>query len=143
VIEGASSTPPVQRDQVPGLQRLLIPPSQTFPPTPVARTINDGDVLPEVLGGLQVVGTPGHAPGHLAFWHPALRLLFCGDTMFHWWGLSLPFAFFTVDMRQNKRSVARLAELEPQIICFGHGNPLTSNTAARLRAFAQQVGARA
>lgn len=142
VIEGERPTPAVQRDQVPGLQRLLIPPPQSFPPTRVTRTIDDGDVLSEVLGGLHVVGTPGHAPGHLAFWHPAQRLLFCGDTMFHWFGrLSLPFAFFTVDMRQNKRSVARLVALEPQVICFGHGNPLTNNAAARLRAFGQRVGA--
>ncbi len=70
----------------------LRPPSTTLKPTPVDRVVKDGDVLPEAMGGLRVVFTPGHAPGHLAFWQPAQRILFCGDAIFHTGGLRLPFA---------------------------------------------------
>ncbi|MBK8136856.1 MAG: hypothetical protein IPK52_13655 [Chloroflexi bacterium] len=43
----------------------------------MSRILNDGDVLP-VLDGLTVVATPGHAPGHVSFWHPAKKLLITG-----------------------------------------------------------------
>jgi glyoxylase-like metal-dependent hydrolase (beta-lactamase superfamily II) len=107
----------------------------------VDREVQDGETLPEVLGGLTVVATPGHAPGHLAFWQPALRLLFCGDVIFRLPNLRLPYSFFTVDMEENKRSIRRVAALEPAIVCFGHGRPLRQNTAAAIHAFAQKVGA--
>jgi len=118
-------------------------PPNTFikPPTPVDRILFDGEVLPEVMGGLQAVFTPGHAPGHLAFWHPEKRILICGDVIFHLFGLTLPLALFTANMDEDKRSIAKLVALEPSIVCFGHGQPLTENAAAQIRSFAQRVGA--
>jgi glyoxylase-like metal-dependent hydrolase (beta-lactamase superfamily II) len=90
---------------------------------------------------MQVVATPGHAPGHLAFWHPTQRIVFCGDTIFRLPNLRLPFSFVTVDMEENKRSIRRIAQLDAAIACFGHGRPLTRDTAQTLRRFAQKVGA--
>jgi glyoxylase-like metal-dependent hydrolase (beta-lactamase superfamily II) len=118
-------------------------PPNTFikPPTQVDRVLDDGDVLPEVMGGLQVVFTPGHAPGHLSFWHPEKRILFCGDVIFHTFGLRLPLPMLTVDMDEDKRSIAKLVALEPSVVCFGHGQPITENAAAQIRGFAQRVGA--
>lgn len=102
----------------------------------VQREVQGGETLPEVLGGLEVLFTPGHAPGHVCFWQPEKRLLFCGDVVLHLRGLRLPIATFTVDMDENKRSVKKLAELDARVVCFGHGQPLTQDTAGRLRAFA-------
>jgi glyoxylase-like metal-dependent hydrolase (beta-lactamase superfamily II) len=115
-------------------------PPETFIPKPatVNRVLKDGEILPEILGGLQVVATPGHAPGHLAFWHPERKILFCGDVLFNWPNLRLPFAPLTVDMTENKRSIAKIAALEPEIVCFGHGRPLVKNAAARLQAMAKR-----
>jgi glyoxylase-like metal-dependent hydrolase (beta-lactamase superfamily II)/8-oxo-dGTP pyrophosphatase MutT (NUDIX family) len=52
----------------------------------VQREINDGDRLdlgpaPQGRGGwhLEAILTPGHAPGHLAFYEPSYKLLFAGD----------------------------------------------------------------
>jgi glyoxylase-like metal-dependent hydrolase (beta-lactamase superfamily II) len=93
------------------------------------------------MDGLQVVFTPGHASGHLAFWQPEKKVLFCGDTIFRIpVNMRLPFAMLTVDMAENIRSIGRLATLNPDIICFGHGKPLMENTADLLRQFAQKVG---
>ncbi|MFO7168944.1 MAG: MBL fold metallo-hydrolase [Chloroflexota bacterium] len=139
VIEGRVPIPRTPPEKLTGLARLLAP-SETFVPgTPVHRELQDGEVLPEVLGGLTVVATPGHAPGHVAFWHPDRRLLFCGDVIFHVLGLRLPPTFFSVDMDENRRSVARLAQLEPAVVCFGHGQPLTEDAAAKIRRFAESV----
>ena len=41
-----------------------------------------------------------------------------------WVMLREPERFFTVDPAQNRQSARRLIELEPKLICFGHGPPL-------------------
>jgi glyoxylase-like metal-dependent hydrolase (beta-lactamase superfamily II) len=106
--------------------------------TPVDRTVTDNEIISDVLGGLHVVATPGHSPGHISFWQPERGILFTGDVLMNLMGLRLPFAAFTTDMTQNKRSLARIAALKPPILCFGHGTPLTQDTAARLRTFAEK-----
>jgi glyoxylase-like metal-dependent hydrolase (beta-lactamase superfamily II) len=114
----------------------------SFPRVPVARELRDSEVLPEVFDGLQVIATPGHAPGHLSFWHPERRLIILGDVMMHMpTRLTLPFAAFTYDMAENIRSIRRVARLEPTIACFGHGTPMVISTAKRIDDFAQRVGA--
>jgi hydroxyacylglutathione hydrolase len=39
-----------------------------------------------------------------------------------------PERIFSVDPAQNRRSARRLIELEPKLICFGHGPPLRNTT---------------
>jgi glyoxylase-like metal-dependent hydrolase (beta-lactamase superfamily II) len=91
------------------------------------------------MDGLQAIFTPGHAPGHLAFWQPEKKVLFCGDTIFRIpFNMRLPFAMLTVDMAEDIRSIGRLTTLNPDIICFGHSQPLMENTADLLRQFAQK-----
>ena len=141
VVEGRAPIARVPPEKRTGLGRYIVMPETTMPGTPVDRELQDGEVLPEVLGGLQVVSTPGHAPGHLAFWHPTLRIVFCGDTIFRLPNLRLPFSIVTVDMQENKRSIGRVVQLDAAIACFGHGKPLTQDTAQALRRFAQKVGA--
>jgi glyoxylase-like metal-dependent hydrolase (beta-lactamase superfamily II) len=104
--------------------------------SPQRRAVQGGETLPEVLDGLQVIFTPGHTRGHVCFWQPDKRLLFCGDVLLCPPRLRLPFAAFTVDMAENRRSVKQIAELEPEVVCFGHGQPLTHGAASQLRAFA-------
>lgn len=142
VIEGATAIAGPPPESLGGLARLMRPKPATMPGTPMARDLREGDVLPEVLGGLHVLHTPGHAPGHVSFWEPRRKLLFCGDVIMRLVGLSLPFAAFTVDMAENIRSVRRLADLGPELVCFGHGQPMAQNTAAQIRAFAQKAEAR-
>ena len=138
VIEGRIPIPTLPPDKRRGLARIIVLPTTTLPPTPVDRVVADGDIL-EVLGGLRVVATPGHAPGHLAFWQPERRIMFCGDVIFRLPNIRLPFSFLTVDMDENKRAIRRIADLNAAIMCFGHGPPL-HNAAARIQEFARKVG---
>jgi glyoxylase-like metal-dependent hydrolase (beta-lactamase superfamily II) len=120
--------------------RGLRPPETKLKATQVDHVVADQEMMPEVLGGLQVIMAPGHAPGHTAYWQPERRILFCGDAIFNAPNLRLPFAMLTVDMAENIRSVGKLARLDPEVVCFGHGQPMTANTAVRIRGFAQKVG---
>lgn len=142
VVEGRIPIPRVAEDQVSGMAKLMRPKEdQTMPGTPVDRVVEEGMILSEVMGGLEVLATPGHTSGHVTFWQPEKKIAFCGDVIMRMWSLSLPFAAFTVDMEANKRSIRRLAELDAQMICFGHGNPFMKETAQTIRAFARKVGA--
>jgi glyoxylase-like metal-dependent hydrolase (beta-lactamase superfamily II) len=97
------------------------------PGHPVARRLVEGDEV----GGFTVLETPGHSPGHVAFWRESDRSLVLGDVVFGMNpfiglpGLRPPFDFFTVDVAENRRSAQRLAALEPELVCFGHGPPYT------------------
>ncbi len=139
-VEGKAPLPMPLREKLSGVTRLMRPPDMTLPGTPVDCIVGDGDTLPDVMGGLKVVATPGHTLGQLAYWQPEKRILLCGDTMMHVLGLRLPFASATVDMDEARRSIQKVAELDPSIVCCGHGAPLTQNTGQMLRDFARKVG---
>lgn len=143
---------PVVRGEVPmvrprpqevrGPSRVLLYGPMMPPPMParVDRELKGGDVLDEILPGLEVVETFGHSPGHVAFWWPEKRVLFCGDVVMKLpWGLALPIAAFTTDMQEEKRSILKITDLQPDILCPGHGTPITGGASAALRALAGKL----
>jgi glyoxylase-like metal-dependent hydrolase (beta-lactamase superfamily II) len=119
--------------------RIRMPETWMEPAVHVDRLVNGGDTLPDVMGGMIAVYTPGHAPGHMAFWQPEKQLVIGGDLLFNVLGLSLPPAPMTYDGEENKRSVGILAGLNADIVCFGHG-AVVQNAASKIRAFAQKKG---
>jgi glyoxylase-like metal-dependent hydrolase (beta-lactamase superfamily II) len=140
VLEGREGIARARRENLGALARMMLPPDTMLPPLTVDRGISGGDTLPEILGGLAVISTPGHSPDHLSYWQPERRILFCGDVLMNLFGLRLPVAAFTVDMERNRRSISQVAALEPEIVCFGHGAPLVSRAAEQVRAFAAREG---
>lgn len=115
--------------------------ARTFPgpPHPVARRLNEGDHL----AGFEVLETPGHSAGHLAFWRQSDRVLVCGDvytnidTITGIPGLHEPKPYFTPDPARNRDAMRRLAALEPELVLFGHGRPLRDP--GKLAAFAARL----
>jgi glyoxylase-like metal-dependent hydrolase (beta-lactamase superfamily II) len=111
-----------------------------FKSVPIARRLSEGDEI----AGFRVLDVPGHSPGHIAFWRESDRVLICGDVWFNMLlprltpGLREPFSFVTPDPAQNRASMRRLAALEPEIACFGHG-PVLTGAAPKLRAFTDRV----
>jgi glyoxylase-like metal-dependent hydrolase (beta-lactamase superfamily II) len=87
----------------------------------------------EELGPVQVLHTPGHSPGHLAFYSPDRRVLFTGDTVVTSPWFMPGWRGFTLNARQQGASVHRLAELEADVLAVGHGEPVTSDGSRRLR----------
>ena len=97
------------------------------------RPLLHGDVLP-ALGGLHVVHTPGHTPGSICLYSPATKVLFSGDVLQLRRGrLAPPHQVFSDDLMEARRSVARLAELDVDTICFAHYPPLRGGASAALR----------
>jgi len=92
-------------------------------PTPIQvdEFLKDGQVLP-VLGGLQVVGTPGHSPAHLSYYSSSVHVLFCGDTMkSNDKGLRASRSRNNWNQTAADASVRKQSTLGAQIVCPGHG----------------------
>jgi glyoxylase-like metal-dependent hydrolase (beta-lactamase superfamily II) len=111
------------------------------PPAPVRidRELADGDEL--VFGGGAVaVAVPGHTPGSIAFYLPGSRILFTGDAAAArpGDGRIIP-GVFNADRAQAAASFRRLAGLDAEIACFGHGEPVIHGAAAQLQAAAHQL----
>ena len=105
-------------------------------PCAVDHILRDGDQV----GSLRVVHTPGHTPGHLAFYWPERRAIFAGDTLATWPEFDQGWPCFILNFKQNWASLGRLAELELDILAVGHGEPITRNGSERLRALLKKSG---
>ena len=113
-----------------------------------ARAFNPAEGVPG-LPGWQAVPTPGHTPGHVAFFRASDRVLITGDAVLTVNVNSVrdllagkqqaagPPRVSTWDWPAAQQSVAVLARLSPQVLACGHGRPMTGpGTAASLAAFA-------
>jgi len=89
-------------------------------PFQVDEILADGQTLP-ILGGLRVLDTPGHTPGHISLFSESTGVLFCGDSMVSENGLQGSRPAVTWDSVNAKESVAKQAALGARIVCSGHG----------------------
>jgi len=99
-----------------------------FPEGVATRELNDGDTLELDGTTLRVVHTPGHAPGHLAFFDAARRVLIAGDLVS---GLStILVGLVDGDMDAYLASLRASAALGPKMVLPSHGPPLPGKAIA-------------
>jgi hydroxyacylglutathione hydrolase len=103
----------------------------TGPPHKVDRVLHEGDEV----AGFRVVHAPGHAPGEVIFFRDSDRVAICGDVIRNITFVSLrtrlaePPEDLTPDPAENRRSIRKLAALNPSLILPGHGPAVTDMTA--------------
>lgn len=105
------------------------------PPRPVDHTVAGGDRI----GPLHVLDAAGHSPGHLAFWWPERRALLAGDAIATWPSFLPGWPSFTLNERVHRLALRRLAELEPELLGVGHGEPILTGARAHVRDLVDQV----
>ena len=116
--------------------------------TQPTRLLEDGDTV----GSLRVVASPGHTPGHLAFWDTRDGTLIAGDAFQTQGGLAvagqlralfpLP-ALATWHAPTALESARTLVALTPRRLAVGHGPVLENPTEAMRRVteqFARRLG---
>ena len=90
-------------------------------PATVDETLLPGVRLP-LLGGLDVIDTAGHTPGHLSFYSPSTGVLFAGNSVvIHGRALGPSVGGNTWDQDQARRALERQVALHPSFVCAGHG----------------------
>ncbi len=120
------------------LMGRLLKRGQSSPAVAVDEELSDGQVL-EVGGGLRVLHTPGHSPGHVSLLHEPSRVLITGDAIWNvrrrltWSVLS-----FCTDIRLTKQTAHVLAELDYDIAAFTHGPEIRDGAREAVRGFLKQ-----
>jgi glyoxylase-like metal-dependent hydrolase (beta-lactamase superfamily II) len=100
----------------------LLQPFVKATPVQIDEILAEGDTLP-LLGGLRVVETPGHTPGHISLFMPSSNILFCGDSMVSDGnGLLGSRPGITWDETKARESERKQAALGAAIVCSGHGS---------------------
>lgn len=103
----------------------------------------------ERIGSLEVIFTPGHTPGHVAFLDTRDRALIVGDTYIAIGGVDIPNHFMlrfpiapliTWDKARIVESAEKLRELDPSLLAVGHGRPTSAPGPAMDRAIARAGG---
>ncbi len=98
-----------------------------LPRFPISRMLADGDVI-ELAGrvnhGWRVLHTPGHAPGHICLFEPALRVLVLGDMVASQGTILIRPQ--DGDMTEYLHSLERLARLASTLGLPAHGQPIES-----------------
>lgn len=101
------------------------------PSAKVDRTIKDGDRLP-ICGGIVVIETPGHTPGHISLYHEPTRTLIAADALVvidHQLRPSFPHT--CVDYGQALRSLERFAAFAIDRVICHHGGVYESDDVNR------------
>ena len=130
---------PVQEAATDNVFNRLIARFWEGPPYEVERVLSEGDEV----AGFRVVHAPGHARGEVIYFRDSDRVAICGDVVRHMSYatgrpmLAEPPEIFTYDPAENRRSIRKLAELNPTLVLPGHG-PAIADVAAFQR-FADEL----
>jgi glyoxylase-like metal-dependent hydrolase (beta-lactamase superfamily II) len=106
-----------------------------FTATPVAEELVDGQLI-DVAGGLRVLHTPGHTPGHISLLHPRSGVLITGDSIFNMNArMSWPTKLACTSFRQNVQTAHVLGEIEYAVAAFTHGPEIRDDAREQVRGF--------
>lgn len=104
------------------------------PPTAkVTKVVSDGEVLP-MFGGVEVIFTPGHTPGHISLYHQPSKTLITGDATVSENGKIVgPNQQATPDMETAVQSQKKFTKYDiEKVICY-HGGLCDDNVNEQLR----------
>jgi glyoxylase-like metal-dependent hydrolase (beta-lactamase superfamily II) len=114
---------------------------------PTLATTPDVRLVPgDRVGSLEVVASPGHSPGHVAFLDTRDRTLIAGDVFTSFGKVQVTNHFYlrfplaamaTFDKAQDLRSAQALRALDPALLVVGHGPAVPAPAAAMDAAITQ------
>ena len=130
----AGKVPP--RDPTTGLGRLIRRlPTGSFSPVSAVEDLRDGEYL-DIAGGLKVIHTPGHTPGHVSLIHPGSGVLITGDAIFNMNArMTWPLSAFCTSYTQTKKTAHLLADEDYCTAAFTHGPEIRDSGREAIRSF--------
>jgi glyoxylase-like metal-dependent hydrolase (beta-lactamase superfamily II) len=99
----------------------------------VDHALTAGDHL-DIAGGVRLIATPGHTPGHSSYYLERTQTLIAGDALTAADGkLNGPNPGATPDMDLAMQSLEKLLDIDIQTIVCYHGGLVTEDVAGQLR----------
>jgi len=106
-----------------------------IPSCEVDGTLAEGDLV-AVGGGIRVLHTPGHSPGHCSFLLERPGILVTGDALFNWRDkIAYSFAAFCSNFALSKHTADRLGEVDYELAAFTHGPEIRRDARNAVRQF--------
>ena len=108
--------------------------------TKIDHRLTDGERIE--LGGitLETIHTPGHTPGHMAFFIPEHDLLFAGDIDLTPFGPFYGHDF--ADISDFLSSIENLERVKANMVVSGHAGPFKDNLPERFRTYGEVIHSR-
>ncbi len=132
---GYKTPPPERLEKMPEFKAMLDAHKRTH----VDEHLKDGQRL-DIAGGVRIVATPGHTPGHISLYFEKSKTLITGDALTSDSGtLHGPMPQATPDMETAKASVRKLAELDVDTIVCYHGGLVTDDANGQLKRVAAEM----
>lgn len=78
------------------------------------------------MGGLVVLGLPGHSPGNIGLYCPSKKLLFSGDTVLMKGDDFIKPLNYDEEKARSLASIKNIGALDYEIMLSGHNKPLMS-----------------
>ncbi len=127
-VEGEKKLVKISKDITDGLNQMpehikkaLMHVFENPPTSAVNETLADGEVLP-ICGGITVIHTPGHTPGHICLYLSDSKTLIAGDALTAKDGtLFGPVPEHATDIVQSRESLKKLLSYDiERVVCY-HG----------------------
>ena len=135
-IDGAD-TPRFLRPEMLAQRPQLRAVAEIFQYTQVDEQLAD-DTRLDLAGGIRVIATPGHTPGHISLYLERTKTLITGDALTASEGqLQGPNQSATPDWAQAVQSVQKLATLDVQAIVCYHGGVVQDDANGQLQRVAR------
>jgi glyoxylase-like metal-dependent hydrolase (beta-lactamase superfamily II) len=101
--------------------------------------LKDGEFFP-YCGGIEIIATPGHMPGHISIYVKDHKTLIAGDAVVvENDNLAIANPQYTLDMEEAQRSILKLLPYEiDKIICY-HGGIYTKDIKESLRELSSET----
>lgn len=117
---------------------VLLRPFIRYAPTTVDQRLKDGDTLP-VLGGLTVIGLPGHSPGNIGLYCPSKKLLFSSDTVRMKGGEFVKPLNYDAEKEKSLASIKKIGSLDYEIMLPGFNDPIMTGASKKVAAYAEKL----
>lgn len=102
-------------------------------PEDIDTRLEGGEVF-DPLGGLEIIYTPGHTQGSISLFSQKNKLLIAGDAVRKRRDiLDLPYRTTLFDLGLAIESIKKMASLDLNVLCFGHGLPLSDGVQLKLQ----------
>src|SRR5215211_890020 len=126
---------PAMLDQRPQMRKVL----ERLEPVGVDERIENGTRL-DIAGGIRVISTAGHTPGHISLYLERSKVLIAGDALTAEKGsLNGPNPSMTLEMSTAIQSIRSLADLEIDTIVCYHGGVVSEDANGQLRRVIQEA----